>query len=221
MARNFNDMFNKALYDKRRRQDNTFIDNWIDECLFNESREENIERSSFPTPNRWINRDRKAGYDRLFKDYFADKPVYNANIFRQKFRMRIHVFLRIVDTLSNVYAYFQHRVDAIGRRGLSPMQKCTAAMWMLAYGIAADVVDDYVCISGNTTIKCLKKIVEGVISVFDENTCENQIQMMYDAYYKWWRLVAFLALFDDILNDRVSEVNYTINGNNYTMIYTI
>ncbi|XP_016165288.1 uncharacterized protein LOC107607908 [Arachis ipaensis] len=144
------------------------MDNWIDECLFNESEEKNIERRSFLTPRRWIKRDREAGHDRLFKDYFADEPVYNADIFRRKFRMRIHVFLRIVDTLSNVYIYFQQRVDSIRRRGLSPLQKYTTAIWMLAYGITADAVDGYVHISGSTIIKCLKKFVEGVISVFDD-----------------------------------------------------
>ncbi|XP_020985863.1 uncharacterized protein LOC107462515 [Arachis duranensis] len=39
---------------------------------------------------------------------------------------------------------------------------------MLAYGIAADAVDDYMRIGESTTIECLKKFVEGVISVFDD-----------------------------------------------------
>ena len=39
---------------------------------------------------------------------------------------------------------------------------------MLAYGVAADVVDDYVRIGESTTIECLKKFVEGVISVFED-----------------------------------------------------
>ncbi|XP_015935716.1 uncharacterized protein LOC107461685 [Arachis duranensis] len=60
------------------------------------------------------------------------------------------------------------RVDATGRRGLSPLQKCTAAIRMLAYGVATDVVDDYVCIDESTTIECLEKFVEGVISVFED-----------------------------------------------------
>ncbi|XP_057755526.1 uncharacterized protein LOC130974685 [Arachis stenosperma] len=168
MARNFDDIFNEALYGKRRRQDNTLIDNWIDEYLLEDSEEEDIDRSSIPITRRWINRDREAGDDRLFRDYFVDEPVFNANIFRWRFRMRRHVFLRIVDALSNVYPYFQQRVDATGRRGLSPLQKCTAAIRMLAYGVAADAVDDYVCIGESTTIECLEKFVEGVISGFED-----------------------------------------------------
>ncbi|XP_029145185.1 uncharacterized protein [Arachis hypogaea] len=82
--------------------------------------------------------------------------------------MRRDVFLRIVDALSNVYPYFQQRVDATERRGLSPLQKCTIAIRMLAYGVAADVVDDYVRIGESTTIECLEKFVECVIFVFQD-----------------------------------------------------
>ncbi|QHO02203.1 Putative nuclease [Arachis hypogaea] len=285
MARNFDDMFNEALYGKRRRQDNTLIDNWIDEYLLEDSEEEDTDRSSIPITRRWINRDREAGHDRLFQDYFADDPVYHADIFRRRFRMRRHVFLRIVDALSNVYPYFQQRVDATGRRGLSPLQKCTAAIRMLAYGVAADVVDDYVRIGESTTIECLEKFVEGVISVFEDeylrkpnpNDVQRLLQMaegrgfpgmlgsidcmhwqwkncpkawkgMYMSGYRGvativlevvassdlWIWHAFFGVsgsnnninvldrspvFDDILNDRAPEVNYTINGNNYTMGY--
>ena len=81
MAKNFDDTFNEALYGKRRRQDNIVIDNWIDECLLEDSEEEDIDRSSIPITRKWINRDREAGHDRLFQDYFADEPVYNADIF--------------------------------------------------------------------------------------------------------------------------------------------
>ncbi|XP_057760330.1 uncharacterized protein LOC130980691 [Arachis stenosperma] len=168
MARNFDDMFNEAFYGKRRRQNNTLIDNWIDECLLEDSEEEDINRSSIPTPRRRINRDREAGHDRLFQDYFADEPVYIADIFRWIFRMRRHMILRIVNALSNVYPYFQQRVDATGRKGLSPLQKCTVAIRMLAYGVVADAVDDYVRIGESTTIECLEKFVTGVILVFEE-----------------------------------------------------
>ncbi|XP_057723956.1 uncharacterized protein LOC130939906 [Arachis stenosperma] len=251
MARNFDDMFNEALYGKRRRQDNTLIDNWIDEYLLEDSEEEDIDRIPIPITRRWINRDREAGHDRLFQDYFADEP----------------------------------RVDATGRRGLSPLQKCTAAIRMLAYGVAADAVDDYVCIGESTTIECLKTFVEGVISVFQDeylrkpnpNDVQRLLQMaegrgfpgmlgsidcmhwqwkncpkawkgMYMSGYRGvaiivlevvassdlWIWHAFFGVsgsnndinvldrspvFDDILNDRALEVNYTINGNNYTMGY--
>ncbi|XP_074376738.1 uncharacterized protein LOC141718253 [Apium graveolens] len=78
-----------------------------------------------------------------------------------------HVFLRIVDALSNFDPYFQQQVDALGRKGLSSLQKCTAAMRMLAYGVGADAVDDYVCIGKSTAIECLKKFVTDIILIFE------------------------------------------------------
>ena len=78
-----------------------------------------------------------------------------------------HVFLRIVDALSNFDPYFQQTVDAFGGKGLSPLQKCTAAVRMLAYGVGADAVDDYVRIGTSTTIECLKKFVTNVILIFE------------------------------------------------------
>jgi len=60
------------------------------------------------------------------------------------FRMHRHMFLRIVTTLGQHDEYFQMRVDATGKMGFSPLQKCTAAIRMLAYGSPADIVDGYV-----------------------------------------------------------------------------
>ena len=40
-------------------------------------------------------------------------------------------------------------------------------MRMLAYGVSADAVDDYVWIGESTTIECLEKFVKDVILVFE------------------------------------------------------
>ncbi|CAK8579389.1 unnamed protein product [Lathyrus sativus] len=50
--------------------------------------------------------------------------------------------------------------------GLSPLQKCTAALHILAYGSSADSVDDYVRIGESTTLKCLDRFVIGVCTLF-------------------------------------------------------
>ncbi|XP_057744893.1 uncharacterized protein LOC130962739 [Arachis stenosperma] len=100
------------------------------------------------------------------KERKMDMQILNADTSTMSEKRRaLH---EIAYALSNVYPYFQQRVDATGRRGLSSLQKCTAAIRMLAYGVAADVVDDYVRIGESTTIECLKKFVEGVISVFQD-----------------------------------------------------
>ena len=63
---------------------------------------------------RRIKRDREAAHDRLYKDYFAEDSVYNEHQFRRKFRMRRHLFLRIVEAHGNHSEYFQVRYDVIG-----------------------------------------------------------------------------------------------------------
>lgn len=92
--------------------------------------------------------------------------MYTAEQFRRRFRMRRNLFLRIVEALGNHSTYFQITQDAIGRTSLSPLQKCTAAIRMLAYGSPADSVDEYVRMGERTTHDCLKNFVVGINEVF-------------------------------------------------------
>jgi hypothetical protein len=60
------------------------------------------------------------------------------------FRMRPHVFLRLVQAVDNVDPYFHFKYDAARRADLSPLQKCVAAIHILGYGVLTDTVDEYV-----------------------------------------------------------------------------
>ena len=82
--------------------------------------------------------------------------------------MRRHLFLLIVKALGNHSEYFQVRYDGAGRRGLSPLTKCTAAMQMLAHTVVADCVDEYLKIGASTALQCLKKFTSCVVEVFGE-----------------------------------------------------
>ena len=107
-------------------------------------------RASATRCRETINRERDEGHDRLYKDYFAEASTYNERKFRGRFRMTRPLFLHIVDALETRFPYLQQCSDGCGRMGLSPIQKCTAAMRMLAYGVSADAVDDYVRIGRRT-----------------------------------------------------------------------
>jgi len=50
---------------------------------------------------RFIRMDQEDAHDRLHRDYFADNLIHNETHFRRRFRMRKHLFLRIVDALSS------------------------------------------------------------------------------------------------------------------------
>lgn len=117
-------------------------------------------------PRKYINRNHEGAHDQLFADYFAKDPLYSAATFRRRFRMRRHVFLHIVDELGKWSSYFTHRINCTGRLGHSPLQKCTAAIRMLAYGTAADTLDEYLKVPQSTALECLENFVEGVVEVF-------------------------------------------------------
>jgi hypothetical protein len=76
------------------------------------------------------------------------------------------LFLRIVEELGKWSDYFTARVDATGRQGLTPLQKCTVAIRQLAYGSEADHLDDSLKIGETTAMEAMKKFVEGIIHVF-------------------------------------------------------
>ncbi|KAH1222288.1 hypothetical protein GmHk_12G035483 [Glycine max] len=70
------------------------------------------------------------------------------------------------DALSNHDDYFQMKVNALQQKGLSPLQKCTTALRILAYGSLADGVDEYVRIGETTIVECLERFVSGICTIF-------------------------------------------------------
>ncbi|XP_074346316.1 uncharacterized protein LOC141685089 [Apium graveolens] len=205
-----------------------FFDNSLEDRrleLFNQIYGE----GSSTTGRRVIYREREACHEHLQRDYFAQDPVYPLDTFRRRFRMGRHVFLRIVDALSNFDPYFQQRVDVLGRKGLSPLQKCTAAMRILAYGVGADAVDDYVRIGKSTAIECLKNVVTHIILIFENEYLRKPNSNDVQRLLKMGEARGFPGMmgsidyrspiFDDVLEGRAPEVNYNINGNNYGMGY--
>nr|XP_051207884.1 uncharacterized protein LOC127323808 [Lolium perenne] len=64
--------------------------------------------------------------------------------------------------------YFTQKRSASGALGLHPLQKMTAAMRMLTYGIAADGADEYIRSAEATNLESCKKFVIKVCEVFGE-----------------------------------------------------
>jgi hypothetical protein len=71
-----------------------------------------------------------------------------------------------VDGLSNWSPYFTQRVDAVGRKSLSQLQKFTTTIRILAYGTSANQLDEVLKIVASTCLKILGKFTKGVIEVF-------------------------------------------------------
>ncbi|XP_048596555.1 uncharacterized protein LOC125578249 [Brassica napus] len=154
------------MADEVDRRLNAALDEAIDE-YFEDSYNNILEnQTKKPKKRAYVERNREDGHNRLWKDYFCDDPTFPAHLFRRRFRMNKEVFMRIVDRLSENIPFFQQKRDAVGRLGLSPLQKCTAALRMLAYGCAADAVDEYLRLGESTALSCLSNFTEGVIDWF-------------------------------------------------------
>src|ERR1044072_8135517 len=103
-----------------------FIDDSDEEQLLENERQSGS--SAMPKRRTMVDRSHEEGHNRLFNDYFSENPVYTDVQFRRRFRMHRHVFFRIVDALGNHDEYFQMRVDATGKMGLSQLHKCMSAI---------------------------------------------------------------------------------------------
>jgi hypothetical protein len=67
--------------------------------------------------------------------------------------------------------YFTQREDALGRLGLSLLQKCITTLHLLAYGFVVYSIDEYLKLARSTALECLEKFCEGIIHCYGEEFC--------------------------------------------------
>jgi hypothetical protein len=79
------------------------------------------------------------------------------------YRMRMTLFVSIMHKLSETSPYFCERYDVTGRAGLIALQKCTAVIRQLAYGLTADTIDEYLKLEKTTVLECLEYYCSGII----------------------------------------------------------
>jgi hypothetical protein len=94
-------------------------------------------------------------------NFFSEDLVCSDKVFRITYRMRRPLFLHIANALGWWSPYFTRRRDDFYRQGISPLQKCTAVIHMLAHGAPAN--DEYLQIGDSTAMECLELFAEGVI----------------------------------------------------------
>ncbi|XP_074340796.1 uncharacterized protein LOC141678368 [Apium graveolens] len=190
--------------------------------------------------HRVLYRNREEDHDRLYRDYFSTTPTYTETQFRRRFRMRRSLFLRIEEAVTAHDNYFTQRVDAVGVRGLSSLQKVTAALRILAYGTAADAVrsqfvcydiclsdaiDDYVRIGESIVIESLRRFVKAIVEVFGDeylrrpNPKDVSRILNENERRGFPGMLDRSHLFEDLAEGCGPEVRYTINGHEYNMRY--
>ena len=135
--------------------------------LFDSGDEQDVKHGgSKPGKKPNLNRDFKMGHANILRDYFGENPIYPEEYFRRRFRMSSKLFNKIFNDVVAATPDLKQRFDATKKPGPSPLQKVTAAIRMLAYGIAGDAVDEYCRLSESLAHECLHAFVNGVISVF-------------------------------------------------------
>jgi hypothetical protein len=111
-------------------------------------------------------RQRLEGYCILYAEYFADDPLHGEVVFRRRFQMSQKLFLDIVYAVWCFDNYFICKKDCIGMVGFSSLQKCTAALRILAYGAPGDSHDDYIRMAESMAMECMSRFCREVVSVF-------------------------------------------------------
>ncbi|WVZ70827.1 hypothetical protein U9M48_019463 [Paspalum notatum var. saurae] len=112
--------------------------------------------------------------------------------------MRRQLFLCIVDAVeAHNPPYFKQKYDCCGKKGLFALQKCVAALRILAYGLPANAIDEYVCIGESTGRESLQH--------FCSNNDINALQRS--------------PVFSSYLKGQSTPVEFEVNGHTYNMGY--
>ncbi|XP_042458468.1 uncharacterized protein LOC122042417 [Zingiber officinale] len=125
------------------------------------------------------------------------------------------------------------RDDATRRKGLTPLQKCIAAIRQLAYGVPADHLGEYLRMGESTVIKCLFKFCGYVVELFGDrylrrlNAYDAQhLLQMHDERHNFPGMLGSLdCMHWEWKNCPVAwkgnapEINFTVNGTRYKKGY--
>ena len=79
-------------------------------------------------------------------------------------------FFRLQSALEAHDPYFIQKRNVAGTLGLSSLQKMTAALRILAYGVAVDSTDEYVKIGESTAAESLKNLLKRWLIFFLKST---------------------------------------------------
>ncbi|KAK0604620.1 hypothetical protein LWI29_017567 [Acer saccharum] len=133
-----------------------------------EEQHANTGQSSHRRDHAVIQHYRVQSHERLYHDYFSESLIYPEHLFRRRFRMHHPFFLHILSAVEAYNSYFVQRQNVTRTVGLSSLQKMTATMRMLAYGVSAYSVDDYVQIGESTAIESIKMFTNDVVAIFGD-----------------------------------------------------
>ncbi|CAL8149719.1 unnamed protein product [Prunus armeniaca] len=102
-----------------------------------------------------VDRYRHSRGKNLLEDYFIPHSLYSDVHFQARYRMKPHLFNKVMHDICNYDEYFVQKKNYAGNLGLLPRQKFTVVIRMLAYGSSADQVDKIARIGKSTILESL------------------------------------------------------------------
>ena len=87
--------------------------------------------------------------------------------------MRRELFLHLIDSVCATDPWFIQKRDASGRLGLSSLHRCIVGLQMLAYGLLANVCDEYVCIGETIALVAMKHWIMSFVIFLEISTCNS------------------------------------------------
>ncbi|KAM1362593.1 hypothetical protein ACFX2H_027396 [Malus domestica] len=113
-------------------------------------------------------RNRAITHVNLINNYFDPNSVYTEEDFRHRFRMRRHVFERLLCDVQQINPYFRQKRDRAGRPNFSPHQMVTVALRMMAYGSPANSIDETHGMSESTCLDTLEEFCDTIVQVYKD-----------------------------------------------------
>lgn len=101
----------------------------------------------------------------ILKDYFNANCTYDEVDFERRYRMPLAVLNRVYERVET-RPFFVRKSDGLGWLGIHQLQRVTAAQRMMALGLAADAVDEYVRISESSAMESLKDFCSDFVDEF-------------------------------------------------------
>ncbi|XP_062089263.1 uncharacterized protein LOC133795823 [Humulus lupulus] len=189
------------------------------------------------------------GHERLFQDYFSKSPTYPPNLFRSRFRMQRHLFLHIQAEVEAYEPYFVQRRDAAKRLGQKITAAMRILAYgvsgdfvdehlRIAENTAAKCLKKFVkAIIGIFSHEYLRSPNENDIArlcaVGDSRGFPGMLGSIDCMHWKWkncpsaWKgishndinVLEHSSVFKELAEGHAPKVNYSINGNDYSMSY--
>ncbi|MFS7995571.1 putative harbinger transposase-derived protein [Helianthus anomalus] len=159
-----------------------------------------LDTSSSRPKKKMVDRDRIRANEVLMNDYFVENPLYNAETFRDRFRLPKQLFLKIVGDIETSKEWFPERYNARGKPSFTPIQKCTSAIRQLATCNPPDQYDEYPTMASRTSRECLHFFCNAVIKLYGKEflrkPTSHDISRIYAAHEARWHFPGMLGSID-------------------------